>query len=80
LTRSGVCLLRGDLLGSLRYHAFGPLLTGIGLTGLAGSLLPTLQRRRLIEMLNRFDHRLHLTPAIFIGLIIYTLTRWIFDL
>ena len=41
LTRSCLCLLHGDLGQSVAFHAFGPLLMVIGLTGFAASLLPS---------------------------------------
>lgn len=78
LTRSCLCLLHGDLPGSLGYHAFGPLVVLIGLTGLAGSLLPAASRIRFIAFLQVWDQRLHFTQLTFAGLVIYSLTRWIF--
>ncbi len=76
LTRSCGCLLRGDLAQSFSWHAFGPLIFLIGLTGFAGSLLPDVPRRRFAAMLQHWDTRLRFTPLLFAGLVIYTLTRW----
>lgn len=78
LTRSCISLLCGDLTGSLRYHALGPLIMIVGLTGLAGSLLPVAARMRLTVFLQWWDQRLHFTQALFTFLIIYSLTRWAF--
>jgi hypothetical protein len=78
MTRSCFSLLRGDLAGSLSYHALGPLFMMVGLTGLAGSLLPVAARMRFVAFLHLWDHRLHFTHATFAIFIIYSLTRWIF--
>ena len=78
LTRSCLCLLRGDLGQSVAYHAFGPLLMVIGLTGFAGSLLPTESRMRMVRFLQHWDQRLLFSRITCGALITYSLTRWIF--
>jgi len=76
LTRSCGCLLRGELAQSVTWHAFGPLLFLLGLTGFAGSLLPDAPRRRFAALLQQWDTRLRFTPLLFGALVIYSLTRW----
>lgn len=77
LTRSCSCLLRGEFQQSIAFHPFGPVLFVIGLTGLAGSLLPDPARPRLVQFLARQDRRIRFTPLLLAGLVIYAFYRWI---
>lgn len=76
LTRSCLCLLRGEVAHSLSYHLFGPLLFAVGLMGFAGSLLPDKARLRLTLFLQHWDEQLAFSRITFWALAIYSLTRW----
>ncbi len=78
LTRATFLLLRGDVQGSLTYHAFAPVfLLGISIIGSAG-LLPQRVRQPLIENLTAFERRTGIVFILLTVLILYWLARLLF--
>ena len=75
MTRSCVSLIKGQFRQSLEFHALGPLFMGIGIVALAGTLLPAIPRHRFVRFLQKWDQRWKISWALFITLIIYSLTR-----
>ena len=75
MTRSCVCLIKGQFRQSMEFHAFGPLFMGIGIVALVGSLLPARQRKQFVRFLQKWDLRWKISWALFVALIIYSLTR-----
>jgi hypothetical protein len=78
LSRAVMLLLRGDLEGSLRYHAFAPIL----LITVAGLILATVLPRSIIEPVvckaEKLEGKTRLTAIILVGLMLYWLARLLF--
>ena len=77
MTRSCMCLMKGDVRQSFHFHLFGPLIFLIGVSALVGTLLPSGPRQAFVQWVQKWDHRLNATKIIFWGLVIYSLTRWL---
>lgn len=78
MTRSCVCLIKGQFRQSLEFHAFGPVFMGIGVVALVGTLLPAAPRQRFVGFLQKWDRRWKVSWALFLALLIYSLTRCLF--
>jgi hypothetical protein len=71
-------LLRGDLRGSLAFHAFAPIATvGLLLVGTAG-VLPERPRQRWIQILIKLEHKTGIVLILLVGLILYWVGRLVF--
>ena len=77
MTRSCVCLIKGQFRQSLEFHAFGPLFMGIGMVAMVGTMLPVNSRQGFVRFLQKWDHRWKVSWVLFMALIIYSLTRWL---
>jgi hypothetical protein len=78
LTRAIAALLRGDLLASLRAHAYAPLIVlALLLTGLT-LLLPKSSRLAFISRVESFERRTGVTAIALVCLLVYWLARLLF--
>jgi hypothetical protein len=78
LSRAVILLLRGDLKGSLRYHAFAPifLLTVVAL--ILATVLPGSITEPVISKAEELEGKTRLPAIILIGLMLYWLARLLF--
>ena len=68
-------LLQGDVIGSIKFHAFAPIfLIGIVAVALA-ALLPRSLVQPAISKVESLEHQTGFTVLILTGLILYWLTR-----
>jgi len=74
LTRATLELLRGDLSGSLRTHAFAPIFLGALIIMLVSLVLAEEHRQRLLSTLHNCEAK-GLTVWVLFGLILYWLVR-----
>jgi len=78
LTRACMLLLRGDVQGSIRFHAFAPIFLILISILIAGTLLPRSVAEPLIYKAETLERQTGLTIIILGGLILYWLARVIF--
>jgi hypothetical protein len=78
LSRAMMLLLRGDLRGSLRYHAFAPifLLTIVAVT--LATVLPRSITEPVVSKAEMLEGKTRFTAIILIGLLLYWLARLLF--
>jgi len=75
LTRATLELLRGDLAGSLRTHAFAPVFLGALTFMLVTLFLPERYRKSLLSTLRDCEVRTGLTAWVLFGLMLYWAIR-----
>lgn len=78
LSRATVLLLKGDLAGSLRFHAFAPLFLIAIVALILSVLLPKSIIQPAIARAELTERKTGLTALILAGLILYWLARLIF--
>jgi len=71
-------LLRGDLRGSLRYHAFAPIFLLTIVAVILASVLPGLITEPVVSKAEELEGKTRLTTIILIGLMLYWLARLLF--
>jgi hypothetical protein len=71
-------LLRGDVQGSIRFHAFAPIFLILIAILIVGTLLPRSVAEPLIYKAEKLERQTGLTIIILGGLILYWLARVIF--
>jgi len=78
LSRATMLLLKGDLAGAIRFHAFAPILL-LGIVALILSvLLPKSIIQPAIARAERIERQTGITVLILAGLILYWLARLVF--
>ncbi len=78
LSRAVVLLLRGDLKGSLRYHAFAPILLLTIVAVILATVLPRSITEPVVSKAEALEGKTRITAIILIGLMLYWLARLIF--
>jgi len=78
LSRATTLLLKGDLAGSLRFHAFAPIFLFAIITLILSILLPKSIIQPAIARAERIERQTGLTVLILGGLIFYWLARLLF--
>ena len=71
-------LLRGDLRGSLRYHAFAPIFLLTIVAVILASVLPRSITEPVVSKAEELEGKTRLTTMILIGLVLYWLARLLF--
>lgn len=75
LTRATILLAKGDLLASIKFHAFAPIFIFMVATLVLGTLLPKSLTRSLIDKTEVLERQTGFTIIILTGLILYWLAR-----
>lgn len=75
LTRACMLLLRGDVAGSFRFHAFAPVFIILISMMLIATVLPKTVSEPLIHKAETLERKTGITIIIFSGLILYWLAR-----
>ena len=78
LSRAIMLLLRGDLRGSLRYHAFAPIFLLTIVAVILASVLPRSITEPVVSKAEELEGKTRLTTMILIGLVLYWLARLLF--
>ena len=78
MSRAIMLLLRGDLRGSLRYHAFAPIFLLTIVAVILASVLPGLITEPVVSKAEELEGKTRLTTIILIGLMLYWLARLLF--
>jgi len=78
LSRAMMLLLKGDLSGSFRFHAFAPIFLLAIITLILSVLLPKSISQPAISRAERIERQTGLTVLILAGLIFYWLARLLF--
>ena len=78
LSRATTLLLKGDLAGSLRFHAFAPIFLLAIVALFLSILLPKSMVQSAISRAERIERKTGLTVLILGGLILYWLARLLF--
>ena len=78
LSRATTLLLKGDLAGSLRFHAFAPIFLLAIVALFLSILLPKSMVQSAISSAERIERKTGLTVLILGGLILYWLARLLF--
>ena len=78
LSRAIMLLLRGDLRGSLRYHAFAPIFLLTIVAVILASILPGSITEPVVSKAEELEGKTRLTTIILIGLMLYWLARLLF--
>lgn len=71
-------LLRGDLKGSLRYHAFAPILLFTIVAVILATVLPRSITEPIVSKAEELEGKTRITAIILIGLMLYWLARLLF--
>lgn len=78
LSRAVILLLKGDLAGSLRFHAFAPIFLLAAVAVILTVLLPKSVIQPAISRAELFERQTGFTVIILVGLILYWLGRLLF--
>ena len=78
LTRAVILLLKGELLASLRFHAFAPLVLLTAVALILVLLLPRSITQPAISKVAMLEQKTGFTVIILVGLILYWLARLLF--
>jgi Protein of unknown function (DUF2752) len=78
LSRAMILLLKGDLVGSLRFHAFAPIVLLAAVALILTVLLPKSVIQPAIHQAELLERRTGFTVIILVGLILYWLARLLF--
>jgi hypothetical protein len=78
LTRAVMLLMRGDLRGSLRFHAFAPILLISVMVLVLAALMPEKLIQPIISKTEQLEGQTRFTLIILSGLILYWLARLLF--
>ena len=78
LTRAVILLLKGDVSGSLRFHAFAPILLLTAVSLILFLILPRSITQPAITKVELLEQRTGFTVIILVGLILYWLARLLF--
>jgi len=78
LTRAVILLLKGDVQGSLRFHAFAPILLLTAVSLILFLVLPRSITQPTIAKVELLEQRTGFTVIILVGLILYWLARLLF--
>jgi uncharacterized protein DUF2752 len=78
LSRAAMLLLQGDLKGSLRYHAFAPILLLTIVAVILAAVLPGSITEPVVSKAEGLEGKTRLTAIILIGLLLYWLARLVF--
>ena len=78
LTRAVILLLKGDLQGSLRFHAFAPIFLLAAVALILVLLLPKSIIQPAISKVELLERQTGFTVIILVGLILYWLARLLF--
>jgi Protein of unknown function (DUF2752) len=78
MSRAIMLLLRGDLRGSLRYHAFAPIFLLTIVAVILASVLPRSITEPVVSKAEELEGKTRLTTMILIGLVLYWLARLLF--
>lgn len=78
LTRAVILLLKGDVLASLRFHAFAPILLLTAVSLVLVLLLPRSITQPVISKVETLEKQTGFTFVILVGLILYWLARLLF--
>jgi hypothetical protein len=78
LSRAVILLLKGDFLGSLRFHAFAPIFLLAAVVVILTVLLPQSVIQPAISKAERLERQTGFTVIILVGLILYWLARLLF--
>jgi hypothetical protein len=78
LSRATLLLLKGDLAGSLRFHAFAPIFLFAIIAVILSVLLPKSIIQPAIAKAELIERKSGLTVLILVGLIVYWLARLLF--
>jgi hypothetical protein len=78
LSRAVMLLLRGDLKGSLRYHAFAPILLLTIVAMILAIVLPRSITEPVVAKAEELEGKTRITAIVLIGLMLYWLARLLF--
>lgn len=77
LTRASMAMLRGDWRAMLHFHPFAPVFALFWGTVLIGLMSPESFRRKWVAGVDRVERRIRWPLWLAIGLLVYSLTRWL---